>query len=109
MTAAFNLNILTRINRELGANFDLGHFRHKAIWNERESRVEMHLVSDRDQSVRVLGHTFRFARGETIHTENSHKYAMDDFGRLAESAGFALAQSWTDEERLFSVHKLIVA
>jgi dimethylhistidine N-methyltransferase len=109
VTAAFNLNLLARINRELGANFDTGHFLHKAIWNESDSRIEMHLVSDRVQSVEALGKTFRFMRGETIHTENSYKYAIGRLVELAESAGFRVVQTWTDAEKLFSVHKLIVA
>lgn len=108
MTAAFNLNLLARINRELGGDFDLNRFHHKAIWNAEQSRVEMHLVSDREQSVRVLGETFHFRRGETIHTENSHKYAVDKFAALAADAGFSVARSWVDAEGLFSVHKLIV-
>ncbi|MDB5570052.1 MAG: methyltransferase [Hyphomicrobiales bacterium] len=106
VTAAFNLNLLTRINRELGADFDLGAFRHEAIWNAALGRIEMHLVSERAQSVRVLGRRFDFARGETIHTENSHKYRPAAFHDMAVRAGWSVAEWWTDPAGLFSVHEL---
>jgi len=106
VTAAFNLNLLARINRTLGSSFDLGAFRHKAWFNEAESRVEMHLVSKRDQTVELLGRRFSLRRGETIHTENSHKYTIAGFQRLAASAGWQPRRVWTDAGRLFSVHEL---
>ena len=79
VTAAFNKNLLARANRELGADFDLDGFAHEAIFNDTQSRVEMHLVSRRAQTVSLLGKSFAFRVGETIHTENSHKYTLDDF------------------------------
>jgi dimethylhistidine N-methyltransferase len=106
VTAAFNLNLLERINRELGADFDLGAWRHRAFYDEARGRIEMHLVSARDQTVHVAGEAFVFAAGETIHTENSYKYGIDEFQRLAERAGFAPAAVWTDANRLFAVHLL---
>ncbi|HYE48759.1 MAG TPA: L-histidine N(alpha)-methyltransferase [Azospirillaceae bacterium] len=106
VTAAFNLNILTRINRELGGGFDLSAFAHRALWNEGEGRVEMHLVSRRDQIVAVAGRRFAFARGETIHTENSYKYGVGEFQELARRAGFEPTGCWTDRDGLFSVHFL---
>ncbi len=106
VTAAFNLNLLRRLNREAGADFDLGAFRHHACWNEPASRIEMHLVSTREQTVRIAGRTIEFASGETIHTENSHKYGLDAFGALASSVGWATARVWTDPAALFSLHLL---
>jgi dimethylhistidine N-methyltransferase len=108
VTSAFNLNLLTRINRELGGNFDVGAFRHRALYNRNEGRVEMHLVSVKSQAARILGHTFRFARGETIHTENSYKYTIRQFRSRAEEAGWTPGRVWTDENSLFSVHELMV-
>jgi dimethylhistidine N-methyltransferase len=108
VTAAFNLNLLTRINRELEGEFDLGAFAHRAFFNLAESRVEMHLVSRVEQRVRVAGEVFAFRVGETIHTENSYKYGIDAFHRLAEHAGFVAEQVWTDPDALFSVHCLRV-
>jgi dimethylhistidine N-methyltransferase len=107
VTAAFNLNLLARINRELEGSFDLDGFRHKAIYDPREGRVEMHLVSVRDQMVSVLDQWFKFFAGETIHTENSYKYSVHQFQELARSAGWNPAQVWIDEDNLFSVHELI--
>jgi dimethylhistidine N-methyltransferase len=104
VTAAFNLNLLARINRELGANFDLTSFRHLARYNEREGRIEMHLISLRPQAVRVNGTTFTFRRNESIHTECSYKYSIEDFQALARTAGFDPVEAWTDREGLFSVH-----
>lgn len=106
VTAAFNLNLLARINRELGADFDLAAFAHESRWNAHVGRVEMHLVSLRDQSVRVQGRGFRFVRGETIHTENSHKWRLDAFIALAQRAGWRSGAIWCDDARLFSVHEL---
>jgi len=106
VTAAFNLNLLARINRELGADFDLGAWRHRAFYNEALGRIEMHLVSEREQTVHVAGETFQFAIGETIHTENSYKYADDEFQALAARAGFHPEAVWTDTRGLFAVHLL---
>lgn len=106
VTAAFNLNLLARINRELGADFDLTAFRHLARWNANAGRVEMHLVSLRDQSVRVQGDVVHFARGETIHTENSHKWKVERFSALAQRSGWLSGAVWCDSARLFSVHEL---
>jgi dimethylhistidine N-methyltransferase len=106
VTAAFNLNLLTRINRELGGTFNLDSFKHEAIYNPREGRIEMHLESTRDQEVRVLGRRMRFRRGERIHTENSYKYTIGEFHELARSAGWEPRRTWTDAEDLFSVHEL---
>jgi dimethylhistidine N-methyltransferase len=106
VTAAFNLNLLARINRELSADFDLGAFGHESRWNAQAGRVEMHLVSLRDQSVRVNGRVLRFARGESIHTENSHKWKVDRFSAMAQRAGWMAGAVWCDSEALFSVHEL---
>ncbi|HME27927.1 MAG TPA: L-histidine N(alpha)-methyltransferase [Acetobacteraceae bacterium] len=106
VTAAFNRNLLVRLNREAGADFDLSAFAHRAEWNDELSRIEMHLVSLRDQVVRVAGHAISFASGETIHTENSYKYAPERFAALAEQAGWHSAELWTDPARLFSLHLL---
>lgn len=108
VTAAFNLNLLTRINRELDADFDLAAFRHRAFFNTERSRVEMHLVSLVEQQVEVAGESFGFRVGETIHTENSYKYGIDTFHRLAGDAGFVAEKVWTDRQGLFSVHCLRV-
>ncbi|MEJ2310353.1 MAG: L-histidine N(alpha)-methyltransferase [Gammaproteobacteria bacterium] len=106
ITAAFNLNLLRRINRELGADFDLAQWRHRAFYNQAEGRIEMHLVSRADQQVRLQGETFEFAEGETIHTENSYKYSVAEFRDLAASAGFTTDTVWTDDDNLFSLHLL---
>ena len=106
VTAAFNLNLLVRINRELGGNFDLTAFRHLAYYDATFARVEIHLVSLRDQTVRVADHLFRFHAGETIHTENSHKYTIEGFQEMAREAGFVPLEAWADERRLFSLHYL---
>lgn len=109
VTAAFNLNMLSHINRELGAGLDLESFRHYAFYNVRAGRVEMHLVSTCDQTVDVAGTMVTFREGETIHTENSYKYTVSEFEDLARSAGFRPAYCWCDEGELFSVHFLEVA
>jgi dimethylhistidine N-methyltransferase len=106
VTAEFNLNLLARINRELGAAFDLAAFRHFAFYNEALGRIEMHLVSMKAQSVTIGGGVFRFRPDETLHTENSYKYSIAEFQELARSAGLAPAECWTDPERLFAVHYL---
>jgi L-histidine Nalpha-methyltransferase len=106
ITARFNLNVLVRINRELGANFDLSAFAHRAIFNRERHRIEMHLVSRKLQTVRVLGTSFSFRPGESIHTENSYKYSVERFAMLARDSGWQVRESWTDKERMFSVHAL---
>jgi len=106
ITARFNLNLLTRINRELGGDFDLNAFAHRAIYNRDEHRIEMHLVSLRDQTVQLLGHAFGFRDGETIHTENSYKYSLARFRALAQATGWRPTRCWTDAEAMFSVHAL---
>jgi dimethylhistidine N-methyltransferase len=103
VTQKFNLNLLRRINRELGADFAPDGFEHRAFYNAEQGRVECHLVSRRPQIVRVEGDEFRFAAGETIHTENSYKYEIDQFAELAATAGWSLADAWTDDESLFAV------
>ncbi len=108
VTAAFNLNLLRRINRELGGDFDLSAFEHHAFYDPGQGRIEMHLRSLRAQQVNVAGQTFHFGAGETIHTENSCKYTVDEFQQLARDAGFAAAHCWTDAEALFSVHYLSI-
>lgn len=106
VTAAFNLNLLRRANEELGADFELSRFAHYAFYEPRRQCIEMHLVSRASQTVKVGGHTFAFDEGESIHTENSHKYTIEGFRALAASAGFEPGAVWTDEARLFSVHWL---
>jgi uncharacterized SAM-dependent methyltransferase len=106
VTAAFNLNLLVRLNREMGANFDLARFTHEAIFNEADGRIEMHLVSLAAQSVALGPYTFHFAAGEIIHTENSYKYSVPQFQALAARAGWHPRHVWTDAERLFSLHEL---
>jgi dimethylhistidine N-methyltransferase len=106
VTAQFNLNLLTRINRELGANFDLDAFDHHAFYNGELERIEMHLVSTRRQTVRVCGETIGFRAGETIHTENSYKYSVESFSALARGTGWAPHAVWADAEQYFSVHVL---
>lgn len=106
VTAAFNKNVLARINAELGADFDLDAFDHRAVYDAALGRIEMHLVSLRDQCARVGAHRFAFRRGETICTEYSHKYTLDGFARLAAEAGFAVEQVWTDARDYFSVQYL---
>jgi dimethylhistidine N-methyltransferase len=108
VTAAFNLNLLTRINRELRATFDLTQFRHEAVYNPREGRIEMYLVSERAQQAGIIGHTFSFATGERIHTENSYKYTVEEFRNLARLAGWESQEVWTDTDSLFSVHELVL-
>jgi dimethylhistidine N-methyltransferase len=107
VTAAFNLNILARINRELGADFDLRKFSHYAFYNAAAGRIEMHLVSLARQSVRVARqHRFRFERGESIHTENSYKYSVAGFRALAARAGYSGKKLWSDRKGLFALHGL---
>ncbi len=109
VTAAFNLNLLARMNQELGADFDLAQFRHHAFYNSIQGRIEMHLVSLRAQTVTVGRECIVFRAGERIHTESSYKYALGEFARLADLAGLTVRQVWTDAAQLFSVQYLTVA
>jgi len=109
VTAAFNYNLLHRINNELGADFDLDAFKHEAVYNAELGRVESHLVSTRAQEVHLDGETISLAQGESIHTENSHKYSLDDFAAIAAKAGFKVQQVWTDPKDLFSVQMIVPA
>jgi len=109
VTAAFNLNLLARINRELGADFDLRRFSHYAFYNAALGRVEMHLVSLARQSVRFGRHRFAFAVGESIHTENSCKYSVEEFEAMAQAAGFRAARIWLDRRRYFALFGLAAA
>lgn len=106
ITRAFNLNLLERIRAELGAELDPKAFEHLAFYNVELGRVEMHLRSVRDQQVVIDASRFDFRAGETVHTENSYKYAVDEFAALAQAAGFQPMQVWTDADRLFSIHYL---
>lgn len=103
VTAAFNKNLLARINRELGGDFDLDAFVHRAVWNEADSRIEMHLESQKAQTVHVAGRAFQFAAGETLHTENSCKFTVEGFARLAVSAGWRLEREWVSPAPAFAV------
>jgi dimethylhistidine N-methyltransferase len=107
VTAAFNINLLHRMNSELGADFDVDAFRHCAFYNRDHNRIEMHLASRVAQKVRVCGHTIVFRRGETIHTENSYKYTVEGFQALAAGVGWLPATVWCDAENYFSVHALV--
>jgi len=106
VTARFNLNVLARINRELGGNFDLDRFRHVARWNDADRAVEMHLRSLTDQWASIGQRRFHFCEGETIHTESSRKYDREEFGALAERAGWRVSQTWRDDKQLFCVFAL---
>lgn len=107
VTASFNLNLLGRINRELDGAFDLDGFGHQAIYDAHEGRIEMRLVSRKNQTAGAAGRDFRFRRGEAIHTESSYKYTIDQFHQAARSAGWTPKRVWTDGEGLFSVHELV--
>jgi dimethylhistidine N-methyltransferase len=106
VTAAFNLNLLARVNRELGGDFSLDRFAHQARWNEGESAIEMHLVSLRDQVVRVDGRAFTFRTGETIHTESSRKYDVGGFMDMASDGRWRVSAVWSDSDRRFAVFGL---
>ncbi|MGE0259917.1 MAG: L-histidine N(alpha)-methyltransferase, partial [Alphaproteobacteria bacterium] len=106
VNAAFNLNLLVRINRELDGDVDVDRFAHVAFYNADAGRMELYLKSLAQQTVTIGGRRFEFADGELVHTENSYKYAIDDFRALAARAGFAIAHTWTDADKLFSVHYL---
>jgi dimethylhistidine N-methyltransferase len=109
VTARFNLNVLVRINRELGGNFDLSAFTHRAIYNRERHRIEMHLISKKSQTARLLGTSFSFRAGESIHTESSYKYSLDRFTALARGSGWTPRASWTDKAGMFSVHALVAS
>lgn len=109
VTARFNLNVLVRINRELGGNFDTSAFIHRAIYNRERHRIEMHLIGRKTQTARVLGRSFSFRPGESIHTESSYKYSLDRFIALARGSGWTVRKSWTDAAGMFSVHALVAS
>jgi dimethylhistidine N-methyltransferase len=106
VTEAFNKNLLVRLNRELGANFQVDRFQHRAFYNRDLDRIEMHLVSEREQVIRIEDELIHFKVGETIHTENSHKYSIAGFHGIALRAGFQPVKVWTDPDELFSIHYL---
>ena len=106
ITAKFNSNILLRANNELGANFHVNLFDHKAIWNRSMGRVEMHLISKLNQEVIIKGNKFFLKKRETIHTENSYKYTLDEIKLMVKKAGWHLKKSWIDSEKYFSVNYL---
>lgn len=106
VTAAFNLNLFARARRELGADFDLGGWAHSAFYNPPQRRIEMHLVSRREQSVTIRGQRIDFAEGDSVHTENSYKYTVDGFRALARRAGFEPDAVWVDAARRFALHWL---
>jgi dimethylhistidine N-methyltransferase len=108
VTARFNLNLLTRINRELGGNFDLGMFCHQAFYNTERHRIEMHLASRTRQKARAAGRSFEFRGGETIHTENSYKYTPESFVAMARGSGWTPVAAWMDPKGYFAVHALTV-
>ncbi len=108
ITAAFNINLLHRINRELDADLDIDAFDHRAFYNNEENRIEMHLVSNSRQTFHVDGHRFELEAGDHIHTENSYKYTLGQFQELATAAGFSACRVWTDADLLFSLHYLEV-
>ena len=109
VTARFNLNVLHRINRELGGDFDVGAFIHRAIYNRDRHRIEMHLISKKALTCEVLGQKFSFRPGESIHTENSYKYSVERFALLARVSGWRLLETWTDAKTMFSVHALVTS
>lgn len=106
VTACFSLNLLARINRELDGDFDTTRFAHLALYNPEKSRIEIYLESLVDQTVQIRDRSFAFEEGERIHTENSHKYSVPEFQRVAERAGWSPLKVWTDEDQLFSLHLL---
>ena len=103
VTARFNLNLLSRINRELNGNFDLRFFKHEARFNSEKSRIEMHLVSTRSQTVNIADTVVEFMEGESIHTENSHKYSAEQFTRLLEDTGWQEQKTWMDEKGYYAM------
>jgi len=109
VTAEFNLNLLARINRELGADFAIDRFAHYAFYNPGPGRIEMHLLSLEEQTVHICGEAFNFTRGESIFTESSYKYTIEGFSRLAAEAGYRQTHCWMDAEKLFAVMYLVAA
>jgi dimethylhistidine N-methyltransferase len=103
ITAAFNKNILLRLNREIGATFDVSTFRHDARWNSREARIEMHLVSKIAQTVRIGAEEITFTQGESIHTENSHKYSEESLAEMAAQSGWKVSEFLTNSDKYFAV------
>jgi L-histidine N-alpha-methyltransferase len=103
VTAEFNLNMLSRINHDFGANFDLNLFRHSAIYNDEYGRVELNLISECEQTVLIGGRSIHFDKGEALLTEHSHKYTLEQFSGMADRAGFVVHKVWTDPEQLFSI------
>jgi uncharacterized SAM-dependent methyltransferase len=108
VTARFNLNLLSRINRELEGNFDVTKFSHKATYNEVEHRIEISIVSSEEQSVAIGDDVFQFAANEEVLTEYSHKYSIEGFAKLAQRHGFSLHKQWTDRKELFGVLHLVL-
>jgi dimethylhistidine N-methyltransferase len=106
VTAAFNLNVLAHLNQEFGADFDLSAYRHEASFNASQGCIQMFLVSEKQQSVHIGNETIGLEAGERIHTENSHKYAIDEFHLMARNAGFQKIQTWLDDDKLFGVFYL---
>jgi dimethylhistidine N-methyltransferase len=109
ITAKFNLNLLVRMNRELGATFDLDTFEHHAFFNRERNRIEMHLASLKRQKVKVAGECFEFRAGETIHTESSYKYSVESLGALARGVGWTPSGVWMDEDKYFSIQAFALA
>jgi len=108
MTAAFNLNLLERINQELEADFEIDQYEHRAFYNSDLGRIEMHLRARQHQLITIEDNSFAISRGETIHTENSYKYTIKEFQAMAGQAGFMPVYVWTDPEEMFSVHYFAV-
>ena len=106
VTAAFNLNLLERMKAELKAEIDVSAFKHEALYNQKNHRIEMHLRATRPTEIRVSGHSFAFKAGESIHTENSHKFTVEGFQQIARDAGFEPSEVWTDKDGLFALHYL---
>jgi dimethylhistidine N-methyltransferase len=109
VTAQFNLNLLTRINRELGGTFNLATFEHHAFYNRERHRIEMHLASVKRQRVKVAGEVIEFRAGETIHTENSYKYSVESLAALARGVGWLPVKAWTDSRKYFSIQAFTFA
>ena len=103
-TADFNLNLLHRMKNELGADIDISEFSHKAFYNEKLGRVEMHLISDTEQAIKIDSLEFSFEKGESIHTECSYKYSISEFSELAKKSGFSLLRNWSDKRDFFSIY-----
>jgi len=103
ITAEFNVNILRRLNQELGTNFNVLAFKHRAFYNKQKSRIEMHLISQKEQVIKLEGQTIQIQKGESIHTENSYKYNSEEFSQAALGAGFKKVQEWTDPQKYFSI------